>query len=83
MNTCHRLTSRSLPLNIIDQSSLKQQVPLWKEVVTDQILIGSHCHPIANAEGAQDIQDLTREEDKITLVSGHFLFCVSHSHALR
>lgn len=48
----------SLPLNIIDQSSLKQQVPLGKQVVTDQILIGSHCHPITNTEGAQDIQNL-------------------------
>lgn len=50
--------SRSLPLNIIDQSSLKQQVPFGKKVVTDQILIGSHCHSITNTEGTQDIQDL-------------------------
>lgn len=48
----------SLPLNIINHSSLKQQVPLGKQVVTDQILIGSHCHPITNTEGTQDIQNL-------------------------
>lgn len=52
----------SLPLNIIDQSSLKQQVPFGKQVVTDQILIGSHCHPITNTEGTQDIQNLTEKE---------------------
>lgn len=50
--------SPSLPLNIINQSSLKQQVPLGKQVVTDQILIGSHCHPVTNTEGTQDIQNL-------------------------
>lgn len=52
------------PLNIVDQSSLKQQVPFRKQVVADQILIGSHCHPVANTEGAQDIQNLTEKEKR-------------------
>lgn len=47
-----------LPLNMIDQSSLKQQVPLRKQVVADQILIGSHCNPITNTEGTQHIENL-------------------------
>lgn len=71
-------TLNSLPLNIIDQSSLKQQVPIGKEVVTDQILIGSHCHSIAYTEGTKDIQDLT---EKKTLVSDTFSFlCENMSH---
>ena len=54
----HIHVSISLPLNIIDQSSLEQQVPLGQQVVTDQILVGSHCHPVTNTEGTQDIQNL-------------------------
>lgn len=55
-----------LPLNIIDKSRLKQQVPVGKQVVTDEILIGSHCHAITNTEGAQDIQDLKEERDGLS-----------------
>lgn len=47
--------SPSLPLDVINQSSLQQQIPLRKQRVTDQILIGSHCHPITNTEGTQNI----------------------------
>lgn len=47
--------SPSLPLDVINQSSLQQQIPLRKKCVTDQILIGSHCHPVTNTEGTQNI----------------------------
>lgn len=47
-----------VPLHVVDQSRLKQQVPIGQQVVADEILIGSHGHPIADAERAQDVQDL-------------------------
>lgn len=50
-----RRKAPSLPLDVIDQSSLQQEVPLRKQRVTDQILIGSHRHPVTNTEGTQNI----------------------------
>lgn len=70
-STCD--TVRSLPLNIVHQSSLQQQVPFGEEVVADQILIGSHCHPVTDAEGTQHIQNL-REQKEQSDASG--LFCL-------
>lgn len=43
------------PLNIIDQSCLEQQVSPGKQVVTNEILIGSHSHTIADAKGTKNI----------------------------
>lgn len=68
-STCD--TVRSLPLNIVHQSSLQQQVPFGEEVVADQILIGSHCHPVTDAEGTQHIQNL-REQKEQSDASGFF-----------
>lgn len=47
--------SLSVPLDVVNQSSLQQQIPLRKQRVTDQVLIGSHCHPVTNTEGTQNI----------------------------
>lgn len=70
-----------LPLNIIDQSSLKQQVPFGKQVVTDQILIGSHRHPVTNTEGTQDIQNLTeKEKDYVQHFFDYLLMCCTDIH---
>lgn len=47
-----------LPLHIIDQSRLQQQISSGKQVVTDDVLIGSDCHSIADTKGAENIQNL-------------------------
>lgn len=45
----------ALPRHVINQPCLQKQVSSGQQVVTDQILVGSHGHPIAETEGAQDI----------------------------
>lgn len=45
----------ALPRHVVNQPCLQEQVSPGQQVVTDQILVGSHGHPIAETEGAQDI----------------------------
>jgi len=49
-----------LPLDIIDQTCLEQQISLGKQVITDEILIGSHSHTIADTQGTENIKNLKR-----------------------
>lgn len=51
-----------LPLHIIDQSCLEQQIPSGKEVVTDDVLIGSDCHSITDTKRAENIQNLQEKQ---------------------
>lgn len=37
----------ALPCDVINQPCLQEQVSPGQQVVTDQILIGSHCNPVA------------------------------------
>lgn len=55
------MTVVALPGYIVNQSCLQEQVSPGQQVVTDQILVGSHCNPIAETEGAQDIQNLQQD----------------------
>lgn len=67
-----------VPLHVVDQSRLKQQVPVRQQVVADEILIGSHSHAIADAEGAQDVQDLVGNGIEVVLKETQkFLFPLS------
>lgn len=45
----------ALPCHVINQPCLQKQVSPGQQVVTDQILVGSHGHPIAETEGTKDI----------------------------
>lgn len=49
---------KALPGHIVNQPCLQEQVSPGKQVVTDQILVGSHCNSIAETEGAQHIENL-------------------------
>lgn len=51
-----------LPLHIIDQSCLEQQIPAGKQVVTDDVLIGSDCHSVTDTKRAENIQNLQRRQ---------------------
>lgn len=51
----------ALPGHIINQPCLQKQVSPGQQVVTNQILVGSDCDPIAETEGAQHIQNLQRD----------------------
>ncbi len=55
MRACVRACVVCLPLDIIDQSCLEQQVSSGKQVVTDEVLIGSHSHTIADTQGTENI----------------------------
>ena len=48
----------ALPCHVINQPCLQEQVSPGQQVVTDEVLVGSHCDPIAETEGAQHIQNL-------------------------
>lgn len=50
-----------LPLHIIDQSCLEQQIPTGKQVVTDDVLIDSDCHSVTDTKGAENIQNLQQK----------------------
>jgi hypothetical protein len=47
-----------LPLDIVHQSGLEEQVSLGQQVITDEVLVGADRHPVAHAQGAQHVQDL-------------------------
>lgn len=46
---------------MVHQARLQQQIPSRKEVIADEVLVGADSHSVANAEGAQDVQNLRRE----------------------
>ena len=52
---------RNRPADVVHQARLQQQIPSWKEVVADEVLVGADSHSVADAEGAQDVQNLRRE----------------------
>lgn len=47
-----------LPGDLINQTCLEQQVSLWQQIVTDEVLIGPHRYTMAHAERAQHLQHL-------------------------
>lgn len=49
------------PCHIINQPRLQEEVSPGEQVVTNQILVGSHGDPIAETEGAQHIQNLQQD----------------------
>lgn len=49
-----------LPLDIVDQLRLQQQISLGQQVVADQVLIGSYSDPITHTQGAEDVQNLEK-----------------------
>lgn len=57
----------ALPCHIINQPCLQEQVSPGQQVVTDEILVGSHCDSIAEAEGTQHIQNLQQDTPQQTL----------------
>ena len=56
----------ALPRHVINQPRLQEQVSPGQQVVTDEILVGSHCDPIAEAEGRQHIQNLQQDTPQQT-----------------
>lgn len=56
----------ALPCHVINQPRLQEQVSPGQQVVTDEILVGSHCDPIAEAEGTQHIQNLRQDTPQQT-----------------
>lgn len=47
-----------VPGDLISQTCLEQQVSVWQQVVTDEVLIVPHCHTMALTQGAQHLQHL-------------------------
>lgn len=47
-----------LPGDIINYVGLQQEVTTWKQVFSDEILVGPHSYSITHAKRAQHIQDL-------------------------
>ena len=47
-----------VPLNVINQSRLQEQIPFRQQVVTDEVLVGPHGHAVTDAQGAQHVQNL-------------------------
>lgn len=56
-----------LPRHVVNQPRLQEQVSPGQQVVTDEILVGSHRDPVAEAEGAQHIQNLQRDTPETPL----------------
>ena len=50
------------PGHMVHQLGLQEQVSSRQQVVTDQILIGSHGHIVTDTQGTQDVQHLPRCE---------------------
>ena len=61
------MTVVALPCYVINQPRLQEQVSPGQQVVTDEILVGSHCDPIAETEGTQHIQNLQQDTPQPTL----------------
>lgn len=47
-----------VPGDIIYDVGLQQEVTAWKEVLSDEVLVGPHSYTVTHAKRAQDIQDL-------------------------
>lgn len=47
-----------VPGDPISQTCLEQQVSVWQQVVTDEVLIGPHRHTMAHTQRAQHLQHL-------------------------
>lgn len=47
-----------LPGDIVYNVGLQQQVTTWKQVFSDEVLVGPHSDTITHTERAQDIQNL-------------------------
>lgn len=47
-----------LPGDIVYNVGLQQQVTTWKQVFSDEVLVGPHSDTITHTQRAQDIQNL-------------------------
>lgn len=47
-----------IPCHSINETRLKKQVSTWQQAVTDEVLIGAHCHAVAHTQRAQHLQNL-------------------------
>lgn len=47
-----------IPGDSISQTRLEQQVSIWQEFVTDDVLIVAHCYTMAHTQRAQHLQHL-------------------------
>lgn len=63
-------------MDIIDQSCLEQQVSSGKQVVTDEILIGSHSYIVADTQGTENIQNLQGRMKNILTM--RVFYCFKH-----
>lgn len=50
-----------IPAYVVDQAGLQQQISSWQKVVTDQVLVGAHCHAVTYTQRTQHIQNLDRK----------------------
>lgn len=55
------------PCHVVNQPCLQEQVSPGQQVVTNEILVGSHGDPIAETEGAQHIQNLQQDTNRKAL----------------
>ena len=53
------------PGYIIDNVGLKKEVPTWKQILCDEILIWPYSHPVTHTQRTEHIQDLQKEEIEI------------------
>lgn len=49
------------PADVVHEAGLQQEISSRQEIVTDEVLVGADSHSVADAERAQDVQDLGRE----------------------
>lgn len=47
-----------LPGDIVYNVGLQQQLTAWKQVFSDQVLVGPHSNTVTDTERAQDVQNL-------------------------
>lgn len=55
---CCRTTTIQVPGDIVYNVGLQQEVTTWKQVFSDEVLVGPHSYTITHTKRAQDIQDL-------------------------
>lgn len=54
----NNFTAIRAPGDIVYDVGLQQEVTTWKQVFSDEVLVGPHSYTITHTKRAQDIQDL-------------------------
>lgn len=47
-----------LPGDLINETCLEQQISVWQQTVTDEVLIGPHRHTMAHTQRTKHLQHL-------------------------